>query len=141
MTYEIISKRIRKTIKIRQPEDLYQVLKKYTKSRQEVFLTITLNCSHEVIGIHICTIGLINRAIIHPREVYIHAILDNAFSIMIVHSHPSGSFKPSNEDEEITKRMKQAGDLLGINVLDHLIISKKGFYSFRRDSKILFESY
>ena len=83
MTYEIISKRLRKTIKVRQPDDVYQILKRYTKSRQEVFLTITLNCSHEIIGIHISTIGLINRTIIHPREVYIHAILDNAFSIMI----------------------------------------------------------
>jgi DNA repair protein RadC len=89
-----------------------------------------------VIGIHITTIGLINRVIIHPREVYIHAIIDNAFSIVLVHNHPSGNLKPSKEDEEITKQIKQAGDLLGINVLDHLIISKKGYYSFRKESKI-----
>ena len=141
MTYEIISKRLRKTIKVRKPDDIYQVIKRYANYRQEVFLTITLSCSHEVIGIHISTIGLINRTIIHPREVYIHAILDNAFSIVIAHSHPSGSINPSNEDKEITKRIKEAGDLLGINVLDHLIISKKGYYSFRRDGKILFVSY
>jgi DNA repair protein RadC len=126
---------------VRQPDDIYQAIKRYANYRQEVFLTITLNCSHEVIGIHISTIGIINRTIIHPREVYIHAILDNAFSIMLAHSHPSGSIKPSSEDEDITKRLKHAGDILGINVLDHLIISKKGYYSFRKESKILFESY
>lgn len=136
MTYEIISKRIRKTIRIIQPDDIFYILKRYTKCRQEMFLTITLSCSHEVIGIHITTIGLINRVIIHPREVYIHAIIDNAFSIVLVHNHPSGNLKPSKEDEEITKQIKQAGDLLGINVLDHLIISKKGYYSFRKESKI-----
>ena len=141
MTYDIISKRIRKTIRVRHPDDIYQVLKRYANYRQEMFLTITLNCSHDVIGIHIATIGLINRTIIHPREVYIHAIIDNAFSIMLAHSHPSGNLKPSREDEEITKQLKHAGDILGINVLDHLIISKKGYYSFRKESKILFESY
>jgi DNA repair protein RadC len=141
MTYEIISKRLRKTIKVRKPDDVYQVIRRYANYRQEVFLTITLSCSHEIIGIHIATIGLINRTIIHPREVYIHAILDNAFSIVIAHNHPSGTLKPSNDDEEITKHLKQAGDVLRINVLDHLIISKKGYYSFRVDKKFLFESY
>ena len=136
MTYEIISKRVRKTIKIRHPDDAYQCLKRYTKSRQEVFLTITLNASHEIIGIHISTIGIINRTIIHPREVFIHAILDNAISIMIVHTHPSGCLKPSEEDKEITKQIKEGGELLCINVLDHLIIGKKGYYSFRKESSI-----
>ena len=138
MTYEIISKRLRKTIKVRKPDDVYQAIKRYANYRQEVFLTITLSCSHDIIGIHITTIGIINKLIIHPREVYIHALLDNAFSIVIAHSHPSGSINPSKEDEEITKQLKHAGELLGINVLDHLIISKKGYYSFRRESSIFY---
>jgi DNA repair protein RadC len=135
MTYDIISKR--KTLMIRHPDVLFQFLKRYTKSRQEHFFVITLNNSTEIIGIHISTIGLVNKTIIHPREVFIHAITDNAVSIIIAHNHSSSNLKPSDEDIEITKRLNDAGVLLGINVIDHLIINKYGYYSFRKETDIL----
>ena len=137
MTYDIISKRKRKTIKVTHPDDLFRSLKRYTRSRQEHFFVITINGANEIIGIHISTIGIAIKTIIHPREVFIHAIMDNATSIIVAHNHPSNNLKPSEEDIEITERLKEAGKLLGINVLDHLIINKNGYYSFKKETEIL----
>jgi DNA repair protein RadC len=138
MTYEIISTRkIRKTIKFLLPEDIYSFIKRYAKNTQEQFLTITLNGAHEVLCVHISTIGLVNRTIIHPREVFRHAMKDNASAIVIVHNHPSGRLTPSPEDCDITDRMKKASEIIGIHLLDHLIIGKNGYYSFRQDNNIL----
>jgi len=137
MTYEIISKRKRKTLKINHPDVLYQFLKRYTKSRQEHFFVITLNSLCEVIGIHISTIGFVNKTIIHPREVFIHAITDNATSIIVAHNHTTNDYNPSDKDIDITKRINDAGVLLGINVIDHLIIYKRGYFSFKRETDIL----
>ena len=131
MTYEIISKRFKKTIKVKQPDDLFNLIKRYAKSRQEIFLTITLNVAHEIIGIHITSIGTVNNLIAHPRDVMIHAIKDNAFSLVIAHNHPSGKVNPSTEDIEITERINNACKIMGIHFLDHLIITKNIFYSFR----------
>ena len=138
MTYDIISTRkIKKIISIRKPDDIFNFLKRYARSKQEKFLVLTLNGTHEVISVHLTTIGLVNRTIIHPREVFIHAIRDCSSAIIVAHNHPSGNVKPSPEDEEITKRLKQGAELLGINFLDHLIISKKCYYSFRQERNIL----
>ena len=137
MTYDIISKRTRKSLIVKHPDVLFKFLKRYTKSRQEQFFVITINGSNEVIGIHIATIGIANKTIVHPREIFIHAITDNAVAVIIAHNHPSSNLKPSLEDIEITKRLKDAGELLGIYVLDHLIINKKEYYSFKQERDIL----
>ena len=138
MTYDIMTTRkIRKTLSIKNPAQLHEFLKRYAKSRQEQFFVITLNGAHEVISIHIATIGLMNKTIIHPREVFIHAIKDNSYSIIIAHNHPSGNVNPSPEDEEMTKRLSESAQILGIHLLDHLIISKHCYYSFRQEENIL----
>ena len=138
MTYDIISTRkCRKTIRIIKPDDIYNCLKRYAKSEQEYFIVMTLNGKHEVIGIHIATYGLVNQTIIHPREVFKHAIRDNASAIIISHNHPSGDITPSIEDNEITMRLKQSADILGINLLDHMIIGKNKYYSYRNYGNIL----
>ena len=138
MTYDIIStRRYRKQISIKQPNDIFNFLKKHIIKKREQFIVLTLNGSHNVISSHIITIGLVNRTIIHPREVFQCAILDNSSSIVLVHNHPSGNIKPSEEDNEITVRMKEAGELLGISVLDHLIISKDSYFSYRQETDIL----
>jgi DNA repair protein RadC len=136
MTYEIVSTRKRKTICIKNPDDIYKAVKQYTKNKQEYFLVITLNTSHNIIGIHIATIGLVNRTIIHPREVFIHAIKDNAASIIVCHNHPSGIVSPSPEDIEITNMLLEAAKILGIHFLDHVIIGKDGYYSFKKEDKL-----
>jgi DNA repair protein RadC len=138
MKYDIISTRkYRKTISIKHPDDLYNFLKRYARNKQELFLVITLNGAHEVINIHISTIGLVNKTIVHPREVFIHAIKDNATSTVVAHNHLSGSIKPSTEDEEITKRLKESAEILGFNFLDHLIIGKYTYFSFKQNDLIL----
>ena len=138
MTYDIISTRkCRKTIRIIKPDDIYNCLKRYAKSEQEYFIVMTLNGKHEVIGIHIASVGLVNQTIIHPREVFKHAIRENAYAIVISHNHPSGDTTPSEEDNEITLRMKKAADILGFNILDHMIIGKNKYYSYRNVGMIL----
>jgi DNA repair protein RadC len=138
MTYDIISTRkFKKEINFQKPEDIVSFLKRYTKLEQEMFLVITLNGVNDVIRIHITTIGLINKTIINPREVFTRSLKDNSSSIIIVHNHPSGHSKPSKDDEEITQRMYDSSKILGITLLDHLIITKNDFYSFRQDQNIL----
>lgn len=98
----------------------------------ECFVVCTLNGCHKIIGTYIVSQGLVNRTIVHPREVFRPAIADNATAVIIAHNHPSGNLEPSVEDRDVTQRIKQAGDLLGIKVLDHLIVSPsvKGYFSF-----------
>jgi len=139
MTYEIISKRrIKNLSPIKTPNDAYKLIERYKDLLQEYFIVITLNGSHEPITVSIANIGLVNRTIVHPREVFVRAIRDMATAIIICHNHPSGSLKASPEDSEITERLTQAGELLGINVLDHIIISKNGYISLRNEG--LFKS-
>jgi len=115
---------------IKCPEDVYELTKTYRTKKQEHFIVITLNGAHDVIKRHVITIGMVNRTIVHPREVFIKAIKDYAVSIMLVHNHPSGNAVPSPEDVDITRRLKEAGKIIGIDVLDHIIITKKCYYSF-----------
>ena len=137
MTYDImISRKCRKIIKIKHPIDIFNCLKRYSRCRQEHFLVLTLNGAHEVISIHISTIGLVNKTVVHPREIFIHAINDNAVAIIVAHNHPSGSLKPSDEDNDISERLNEACKIMGIHFLDHLIISKSGYYSYKESGKI-----
>jgi DNA repair protein RadC len=131
MTYDIVSIRKRKTVNIKRVSDVYEVIKRYAKSDKEQFLVMTLDSSHDVIAIHIATIGLVNRTIVHPREVFIHAIRDNAVGVVVCHNHPSESVEPSEEDKKLTDDLKEAAKILGIRFLDHIIITKSGYYSFR----------
>jgi DNA repair protein RadC len=118
------------------PSDSYLALKRFYHKRQEHFLIFTLNGSHGVIALRIISIGLVNRTIVHPREIFIHAIKDNAVAIILAHNHPSGNTDPSPEDKEITNRLIKAADILGIRILDHIIFCKTGFYSFKEHGAI-----
>ena len=119
--------------KIRRPADIYNIIRHHADRRQERFLCLSLNGAHEVLATRIVTIGLVNRTIIHPREVFADAILDRASAIIVAHNHPSGNLQPSEEDNEITRRLKAAADILGISFLDHLIFSETSFFSFRQE--------
>jgi len=97
----------------------------------EHFICVTLNGNHKVIGTHVVSQGTVNSALVHPRDVFRAAIMDNAAAIIIAHNHPSGSLEPSADDKDVTRRMKQAGDIIGIKVLDHLIVGPSiGYFSF-----------
>jgi len=99
-------------------------------------LSISINGANEVINTRVVTIGLVNQSQIHPREIFADVILDRASAVIIAHNHPSGSLKPSKEDISITEKIKAAGQLLGINLLDHIIFSKKGYYSFLENNAL-----
>ena len=131
MTYMLVSERkAKEQITISTPADAYTALERYHKKRKEHFLVLTLNGAHEIQAIRIVSIGIVNRSIVHPREVFIEAIKDHAAAIIVAHNHPSGSFEPSPDDNEVTRRLKEAGDILGISVLDHLVFSHRGYYSY-----------
>lgn len=123
------------SIKITSPGSLLPELLKFANRKQEEFVVVTLNGSNEVIRTRSISKGLVNRTLVHPREIFRPAIKDNAAALIIAHNHPSGSIEPSKEDVELTTRIKAAGELIGIGVLDHIIISKKGYYSFLEEGK------
>lgn len=100
---------------------------------QEVFIVFCLDIKNKVNSFSQVTRGTVNQSIAHPRDVFQRALLSNASRIIIAHNHPSGVVKPSNNDEETTKRIKQAGDLLGVQLLDHLIVTDDSYYSFREE--------
>jgi DNA repair protein RadC len=134
MTYEIISKRKKKnSVPIKHPADAYNLIKRYRNAKQEQFIVITLTGSHEPVSVSLVSIGLVNRAIVHPREVFNRAVRDMASAVIVCHNHPSGSLDASPEDNEITERMCKAGELLGIQVLDHIIFSETGYASLRQE--------
>jgi len=116
--------------RILMPGDTLKLLAPYAKKPQEHFVVISLDGAHKPIRTKVITVGLVNKTMVHPREVYRQAIKDNAVAVILAHNHPSGSTEPSPEDIDITKRLQDAGETIGIQVLDHVIIGKYGSYSF-----------
>ena len=122
--------------RIRHPTDIYNIIRHHADRRQERFLCLSLNGAHEVLATRIVTIGLVNRTIVHPREVFADPILDRASAIIVAHNHPSGNLRPSGEDNEITQKLRSAAEILGITFLDHLIFSESFYFSFRQEGLI-----
>ena len=116
------------------PKDVYEVLTKVCRiqcNAEEVFILITLNIKNIVTGYFEVHRGTINTSLVHPREVFKRALLNNASDIMVAHNHPSGDPNPSKEDIQITERLKEAGNLLGINLLDHIIVGEDKYISLK----------
>jgi len=133
MTYQIVSERkLKRKAKIKHPMEVYELVKRYAELKQEYFILLTLDGHHNVISVSIVSIGLVNRTIVHPREVFCRAISDRASAIVICHNHPSGDVIPSDEDKQITRLIHQAGEIIGIPLLDHLVISKTDYTSMRQ---------
>jgi len=104
---------------------------------EEVFVIITLDNANRLTGLFEVSVGSLNSSIVNPREVFKRAILNNAKSIVMAHNHPSGVLEPSKEDIDITKKLVAVGELLGIEVFDHIIVGKDDDYiSFRREGII-----
>lgn len=116
------------------PKDIYEVLTKVCRiqcNAEEVFILITLNTKNIITGYFEVHRGTINTSLVHPREVFKRALLNNASNIMVAHNHPSGDPNPSKEDIQITERLKEAGNLLGINLLDHIIVGEDKYISLK----------
>ena len=119
-------------IKLNNPSDIYKLVKdELINSDREMLLSVMLTVKNQLIGVETVSIGSISATSMIPREVFKSAILANAAAIILCHNHPSGELTPSDEDVKFTKLIVDAGELLGIKVLDHLIISNKGFHSLR----------
>ncbi|MDR0404046.1 MAG: DNA repair protein RadC [Treponema sp.] len=121
---------------VRTPEDVFSLIRHYGDRRQERFICISLNGAHEALAIRVVTVGLVNRTIVHPREVFSDPLQDRASAVCVAHNHPSGKLVPSEEDDEITFRLREAAGILGLNFLDHLIFSSEDFFSYSRSGLI-----
>lgn len=116
------------------PQMIFDFLKeKIGKEKKERFVILFFDTRNNLVYDNIST-GSLNASIVHPREVFSNAILKGASHVVIAHNHPSGDFSPSREDIATTKRLVEAGKILGISLQDHIIISKNGYYSFAENS-------
>jgi DNA repair protein RadC len=135
--FELARRHITKTsTKISEAKDVLPFLNDIVNKQQEYFVCISLNGANEVIEKRIVTVGLLDRSQVHPREVFADVITDRAASVIFAHNHPSGELKPSNNDLKIHGQLTEAAKILGIRVLDDIIVSKKGFYSFQENGLI-----
>jgi DNA repair protein RadC len=119
---------------IAQPRDIFKFFTKIVeidKFAEEVLYMLTLDTKNKVTGVFLVSKGSINQAIVHPREVYKRALLNNATSIILVHNHPSGNAEMSNEDRHISIRLKEVGTIIGINLLGSIIIAGDSYVSLK----------
>lgn len=124
-------------IPVKRPVNVVKLVKELIgEVDREYVVVLNLNAKLEPNSVQICGIGSLSEAVIHPREIFKSAILSNSSSILMVHSHPSGCVEPSKEDVLITKRIRSAGELLGIPLLDHIIIGDNNYFSFSENGAL-----
>lgn len=128
---------LKETVKIECAEDVFPLLSDIAGKSQEHFVCITLNGANEVIEKRIVTIGLLDKSLIHPRDVFADVIADRAAAVIFAHNHPSGDLQPSDEDLKTQRQLSESAKILGIRVLDHIIVSKKGHFSFQEAGLLL----
>jgi DNA repair protein RadC len=116
--------------RISEPIDVLPLVTHWSDRPQEHFLVLSLNGAHEVLRLRVVSRGILDRTIVHPREVFVDPLSDRAAAIVCAHNHPSGNIEPSPEDRELTRRLKESGELLGIPLLDHVIFTENGYFSF-----------
>ncbi|MEA2018374.1 MAG: DNA repair protein RadC [Campylobacterota bacterium] len=133
-----LSKRhlIKQNKKISNAKDVFEELKEYRNKQQEYFLCIYLDGANHICQTRVITIGTLNQSLVHPREVFAPAVENRCASIIVAHNHPSGVLKPSREDILVTQRLKESGKLLGIELLDHVIFGREGYFSLK-DEELL----
>lgn len=122
---------LKDAVKVSCAKDVLPLLADIAGKQQEYFLCISLNGANEVIEKRVVTIGLLDQSPVHPREVFADVIADRAATVIFAHNHPSGDLQPSEADLQLQDQLTEAGKILGIRVLDHIIVAKKGHYSFQ----------
>ena len=118
---------------ISRSDELYNVARKLGlhEAAEEYFCIACFNTKGKIIAVHEVSHGDINSSLVHPREIFKRAIINNASAIALMHNHPSGDSTPSKDDKESTKRISECGDILGIKVIDHLIVTDSGYISMK----------
>lgn len=118
------------TRRFNSPAQIYELFIDLRLEAKELFIVLHLDGKNRIVCFEIVSVGSLNQAIVHPREVFKSALLSSAAALLLVHNHPTGDPSPSQEDMVITKRLVEVGELIGIRVLDHIIVGDGGFVSF-----------
>lgn len=135
---QIITESDQEIKRIRSPKDCADIATMFIgDDDREVLLVMCLNTKNEVVGVHRCHVGSLNASIVHPREVFKTAILNNSASIIVSHQHPSQDVFPSQEDIDVTRRLAECGLLLGIELMDHVIVNSSGKYVSLKEKGII----
>lgn len=125
--FEFVRRRIKpEGLKIKLPADVLPLIQHYADRKQEHFLCISINGANEIMNVRVVSIGLVNKSHVHPREVFADVISERASAVIVAHNHPQGELKPSTEDKKITRQLKEAAQILGLSLLDHIIFNTKG---------------
>lgn len=120
---------------LKNPCDVAELFQDFLKDcDREMFCILNLRTKNQVINVNVVGMGTLNSVLVHPREVFKSAILSNASNIILAHNHPSGDPEPSRHDIEVTKRLAEAGNLMGIEVLDHIVVAENRYFSFREEN-------
>lgn len=125
---------------IKQPKDVVPFVKNYSVLPKEHFICITLNGGHEILKIRVVSVGTINRTLVHPREIFSEALIENAAAMIVCHNHPSGSCEPSEEDIDTTQTLIAASHIVGITLLDHIILDRDSYFSFLEHNLLFTET-
>ncbi len=127
---EEISTYLQPNTRYTSPSQIFDAFRFLMHETKEYFLTLHLNGKNQISCVDVVSIGSLNQSIVHPREVFKTALLSSAAAVILVHQHPTGDPAPSGEDIAITRRLKEAGEILGIKILDHCIIGQDSYISF-----------
>jgi DNA repair protein RadC len=117
------------------PKDIFEAFH-LRDEKKEHFFVVTLDARHRVLGEHLVSVGSLSSSIVHPREVFRPAIREAAGAVVLVHNHPSGDPRPSEEDVAVTRRLVSASEMIGIRVLDHVVIGDGRYSSFREEGLV-----
>ena len=131
-----LEERYLREVSVKNSKTVYHEMRDIKNWDKEVIVAFYLDTRNKIISREIVSIGTLNTSVVHPREIFRTAIIRNACSIILAHNHPSGNVKPSNEDIEVTRKLKKAGVILGIELLDHLIVSREDYYSFEDENEL-----
>jgi DNA repair protein RadC len=127
---------LKDTVRITVSQDVLPLVADIAGKQQEYFVCISLNGANEVIEKRVVTIGLLDKSPIHPREVFADVIADRAAAVIFAHNHPSGDLQPSEADRHTHEQLTEAAKILGIRVLDHVIVTRKGYFGFQENGLI-----
>ena len=122
---------LKESVRITCAKDVLPLVADIAGRQQEYFVCISLNGANEVIEKRVVTIGLLDKSPVHPREVFADVIADRAAAVIFAHNHPSGDLQPSEADLNVHGQLTEAGKILGLRVLDHIVVTRKGYYSFQ----------
>lgn len=127
--FELAERHLKQETRIDNPESAAALVPELRTATQEHLVVLSLDGANRLIAKRLVTIGTLNASLVHPREVFADPLADRAASIIVIHNHPSGTLEPSEADTAVTRRLQEAGKLLGITLTDHLIITKSGIIS------------